>query len=858
MAPRRGAMSRTVKLAAALLLVAGALPRPASAQTLNLQDRARGAPTGIAVPGLSLAGAEEPTAVQVNPAGTGFVGAPALQYFHEGRRGTGLGEDGFWLTAPAFGLVPTLAMEWIRPADGGGSRFRKTTFALALAAGQIASLGVAGNFYSSPDPALQKLWSLDAGLTLRPARHLSLGLAVRGMNAELSGRRLPIHYDLGVATRLLGDGLTLSADLLSDDQARGDLIARAVALGVGVELASGLGLRGQLQLPAHAGLAGPYGDVYGQLALVYDLPHAGVTLGGGAGQGMDESWVVGARLSAERYRGRGLWPGPVPSLDLARALSRGGSLLLPVERDRWGALLRRLRQVRDDPKAPALVVKIDDLPVGQGRAEELRRVLLEVKARKPVVAYLTGGGMKEYYLATAATEILALPSTAIFPAGLSTTTPFLARGLGRLGVGFDVVAIGKYKSAPDPLLRDDMSPAQREVTDSVLDDVFGRQVRAVAAARGLEEARVRQLVDTGVFNAEEAKAARLVDALVWPDQLEEVLSRRLGRGVRLAEGLDEAPPRAAQRWGPHRKVAVVRVEGTIAGGRSRPAPLGQDGVAGAETIARLVKQAASDPEVVALVLRVDSPGGDGLASDLIWREVVQARRAGKKVVAAMGDLAASGGYLVSVAADAIVAEPSTLTGSIGVFALKPDLSGLLGKLGVSTVTLKRGRHADLQSFTRRWTEEERALVERQVRAFYDLFLARVAEGRRLPREAVEKVAQGRVWTGAQARELGLVDALGTFEDAVRLAKERAGLSPDEEVELAAFEPEHGLLSDLAAGLDLRSDASPLDAIGRVPELRALSLLLELGPVVALPPGWMGVEEGPGGEERRAHPMSDER
>jgi len=396
-----------------------------------------------------------------------------------------------------------------------------------------------------------------------------------------------------------------------------------------------------------------------------------------------------------------------------------------------------------------------------------------------------------------------------------------------------------------------MSAAQREVTDAVQGDVFDRQVRAIAAARGLDEARVRELVDTGVFSADEALRARLVDGLAWPDELEAAVAAHLGRRVQLASGLDESPPRPAQRWGPRRKVAVVRVEGTIAGGRSRPAPLGDDGIAGAETIASLVKQAAADPWVVAIVLRVDSPGGDALASDLIWREVMQARRSGKKVVASMGDLAASGGYLVSVAADGIVAEPSTLTGSIGIFALKPDLSGLLGKLGVATVTVKRGRHADLQSFTRRWTDDERALVEREVRAFYELFLSRVAGGRHLTRDEVEKVAQGRVWTGAQARERGLVDALGTFADAVRLAKERAGVPADEEVELAAFEPERSVLAELAGGLDLQADASPLASIGRIPELRALSFLLEVGPLVALPLGWVGVGEaggvaGPGG------------
>ena len=824
--------SRNVNLAAALLLVA---PLAAEAQAVNLLNRVRAAPTGIAVPGVSIAGAEEPTAVQLNPAGTGFVDGFTLQYFHQGRSGTGLGEDGFWLTAPLGGLVPTLAMEWIRPQDGGGARFRKTTFGLAVPYLQTFSIGIGANFYASPDKPLDDLWSLDAGATWRPTRYLSLGAAVRGMNAELAGRRLPIHYDLGLATRLWRDRLTFTGDLLSDDQARGDPRAQAVQLGGAVEVGLGFSLSLQWLLPLRSE-NGSYSS-YPLFALTFDGAHGGFTSAGGAGRGSEDTWLVGARLSSQRYRDGGLVPRPTPLVDVARALARGRSLLFAGPRDRWGTLLRRLREARDDPRVPALALRIDDLPLGQARIEELRRLLLSIKAKKPVIAYLVGGGMKEYYLASAASTVLAPPSAELFPSGLSSTTPFLGEGLSRLGVAFDVVAIGRYKNAPDPLIRRDMSDAQREVTDRILDEVFARQVRAIASARGLDEARVRELIDVGIFNAEQALAAKLIDAMAWPDELDALASLRTGRRLGTSTAWDDAAPRAAQRWGPRPVVAVVRVEGTIASGKSRNEPLG-GGIAGAETVAQLVKRAASDRRVRAIVLRVDSPGGDGLASDLIWREVMQARRSGKPVVASMGDLAASGGYLVSVGADAIVAEPSTLTGSIGVFALKPDLSGLLGKLGVATVTSKRGRHADLQSLTRRWTDEERALVERQVRAFYDLFVGRVAEGRRLSREAVERVAQGQVWTGAQALERGLVDRLGTFEDAERLAAERAGLSPSDEPELVTFEPDRDLFSGLAGGLQLAEPNPLLEAATRLPELRALAALLELGPVVALPPGWV--------------------
>ncbi len=831
-------MSRWVKLASAFVL---AVPLLARAQTQNLQGRARGEPVGMAVPGTTVAGAEEPTALEVNPAGIGFVGDLTLQYFHEGRSGTGQAGDGFWLAAPLGPLVPAFSMQWIRPPNGGGSRFRKTTLGLAVS-GRPASLALAWNFYNSPDRDLDQLGSFDAGLTVRPWRHLSLGASVLGMTARVGERRLPVRYDLGVATRLWRDALTLSADLLTDDRARNDLTLNAAVLGVGVELGVGVALQAQLQLPLHGGQSGPAGASYGQLALSFNGAHAGITTAAGGGDGAERTWLLGARLSAQQYRSPTFPGSTVPQLDIAKSLARSRSLFTKGDRDPYGALLRRLAEARDDTSLPALAVKIENLSIGQGRIEELRRLLLEVKARKPVVAYLVSGGMKEYYLASAASLVLAPPSAELFPNGLSSSTPFIRDGLAKIGVAFEVVAAGRYKNAPDPLVRQDMSQAQRSVTDSVLDDLFARQVRGIAAARGLDEARVRELVDTGVFTAEQARDAKLIDALAWPDEVEKALSARLARRVRLATHWERSEARAAQRWGPRPAVAIVRVEGALVRGESRSGPFGFGGVAGSETIAKLVKQAAEDGNVVAIVLRVDSPGGDGLASDLIWREVMQARRAGKPVVASMGDLAASGGYLVSVAADAIVAEPSTLTGSIGAFAVKPDLSGLLGRIGVSAVTLKRGQHADLDSFTRRWTEEERRLVEKQVLAFYDLFLSRVAEGRHLSKEAVDPVAQGRVWTGAQALERGLVDRLGSLEDAILLAKEKAGFPPGADLEVQTFEPEHGLLHELAGNLNASEESPVLALASRLPELRAAALLLDIGPLVALPPGWMGAPD----------------
>ncbi|HZZ86031.1 MAG TPA: signal peptide peptidase SppA [Anaeromyxobacteraceae bacterium] len=829
-------MTRFVKplaLAAALCL-----PALAAAQAMTLVERARGAPVGLSVTPEGAASAEEPTALSVNPAGPGFVGGAALEYFHEQGSHRGFLGDGFWASAPLGPLVPTLSMEWVRPGDGGGPRYRKTGLGLAFSPTPTFSLGLAWNHFSSPDPARDALRSLDVGLTLRPARWLSLGAAAQGLQAREAGRPLPIRYDLGAATRFAKDTVTLSADLLAGDQGKDAFHVTHGSLGLRADFTGGYAVQAQVLLPLREA-AGIEGAAVAQLALSASTPHFGVSSGGAlTSEEPGRAWNVGARLSAERYRGLSTLEHTVPVIKLSKALARSRSLLLPLpRRDPYGQLLARLDAVRDD-ETPALLLEIDELPVGAGRVEELRHKLEEVRARKPVVAWISGGGNRGYWLATAASTVWAPPAGSVQVNGLASNSPFLREGLARLGVSFDVVAIGRFKNAPDALTRADMSEAQREVTGAILDDLYRRQVQAVAAARSLPEARVRELVDVGFFTTEQAVEAKLVDAAVWPDELEARLGSQLGKPVSLAEDDDQSPPRQAQRWGSRPAVAVIRLEGTITSGPSRLDPL-LDAMAGADTVARQLRAAADDGDVKAIVLRIDSPGGDALASDLIWRAVVAARRRGKPVVASMGDTAASGGYLAAVGAGDVLAEPSTFTGSIGVFALKPDLSGLLGKLGVRDVVLQRGANADIESPLKTWTPGERKLVEQQIAAFYETFLARVAEGRKLTRDEVHAVAQGRVWTGAQALERKLVDRLGTLDDAVALAKLRAGYAPDEDLEVRRVEPAVGLLERLSSAIaQSREEPALLKLALGIPEIRAAALLSEMGPLLALPLDWL--------------------
>jgi protease-4 len=830
-------MRRTVKAAAAAALLAAA---PAAAQVRNALDRQAGVPAGLALPVPGVAAAEEAHALGTSPAAAGFVGAPALQWFREGDVTHDSRADGLYAATGLGPLGVGYSIEWVRPGEPELRRYRKNSLALALGDRRSWSAGIGWSSFSSPDPAVESLDGWDLGLTLRPWRHLSIGAASIGRDARLGGEPLPVRYDLGVATRFLGDAFTLSADLVADDRARDDFHATHLAFGAGAELRLGLALALQVLVPLDDE-PGVSGDPSVGFAVSWNAPHSGLS-GGSAATPARTGWLFGVRASTERY----LAPAKgnrAPAVDVARELQPDRIPFLDLgEKDPYGLLLLRLEAMAEDGEVPAVAVKIGDLPVGPGRIEELRAALVRMGAKKPVLAYLTGGSTKEYWLATAASAIAVPPGAVVDVSGVATSNLYLRDALARLGVAFEVIAAGAYKSAPEPLVRTGPSPEAREATEALLDDVFGRFVADVATARRLAPERVRELVDEGLLGSEEAKDAGLVDAVLWPDQAQSLLRQVAGRGrLQLGGRYRPEPERAAQRWGPRPVVEVIRLEGAIVGGRSRR---GVADLAGAETVVAQLRRAAADGDVKAIVLRVESPGGDGLASDLIWREVVRARMR-KPVVASMGDLAASGGYLAAVGADAILAEPSTLTGSIGVFVLKPDLSGLLGKLGVKREAWARGDVAQLGSVTKPWSERERRAVERQIEAFYRLFVDRVAEGRRLARDRAEAVAGGRVWTGRQAAERGLVDGLGSLADAIALAAEKAGVPRrDVEVRRAGDGGEgsglvSGALLRAAAPLARPSATTPLErGLAALPEVRALEVLSEMGPVLALPVEWV--------------------
>jgi protease-4 len=472
-------------------------------------------------------------------------------------------------------------------------------------------------------------------------------------------------------------------------------------------------------------------------------------------------------------------------------------------------LMQSLDRAAADPNVRAVVVRVSVLPdSGWGKVQELRDAITRFrKSGKPAYAHLEVSGNKEYYLATACTKIYAVPSALLDVTGLHSEVMFFRNTLDKLGVQAQFEGVGKYKNAPNQFTETGFTEAHREQMDALLDSVYEQYVAAIASARGKTPDEVQAIVDAGPYEGRDALEAGLVDELLYEDQIEDRLKAERvtpGRYVRSAAGfgLDGRP-----------KVALVYAVGDITPGESQGGPLGSE-LAGSDTIARAIRDARKDDSIRAIVLRIDSPGGSGTASDVIWREVLLARKS-KPVVVSMGDVAASGGYYIGMGSDAIVAQPATITGSIGVFGGKFSLRGLYDKLGFTKEILIRGERSAMFSEYRPWTDAERERIRELMVSFYQDFVGKVAQGRKKSYEDVDAVAQGRVWTGSDALRHGLVDRLGGMDVALAVAKEKAKIDRDQEVQVVILPERKGFLDLLLE----RQEEGALDAVPS--EARAL-------------------------------------
>lgn len=501
--------------------------------------------------------------------------------------------------------------------------------------------------------------------------------------------------------------------------------------------------------------------------------------------------------------------------------------LFESENDTLHGLTSRLQQARRDAAVDGVIVRVGGLYAGWAKVQQLRRELARCRnAGKEVICLLEGADNLNYYLATAADRVVIAPADHLMVSGLRAEAIFARGLLDKLGIKADIVQAGKYKTAGEPLTRTGPSEAFRESVESLLQDYYEQLVEGIAGGRDIPPERVEQLLAEGPYTSQEALKAGLVDAVMFSDEQAEALQARRGRPVvvlrdygerkgfggtgpgpmdlfRMLLGGPTPTPRPA---GP--TIAVLYAVGPVVLEADSNLGLGQQ-VISAREVRRIVRDLQTDGSVKAVVLRVDSPGGSALASDLIWREL-RLLDGHKPVIASFSDTAASGGYYIAAGARRIVAEPGTLTGSIGVFGGKLVFADLLDKVGLSVAVFERGGSTTMGSLFTEFSERDRQKLLALLDDIYRRFLQRVAETRPdLDPDGVDAVAQGRVWTGQQAHANGLVDVLGDLETAIEEARREAGIPPEQNVTIRRLPEPRSVIEMLLFNLGDRSGVGSL-------------------------------------------------
>ena len=468
------------------------------------------------------------------------------------------------------------------------------------------------------------------------------------------------------------------------------------------------------------------------------------------------------------------------------------------------SITKEIDKIRTDDEVAGVLLKIEGLGIGWAKLQELRDKIIQLRSEGiEVISYLESGGNAEYLLACAADQIVLMPAGLVGLTGLRAEVMFFRGLLDKLDIKADMYAVGKYKSAIEPYMRDSMSEAQREVMNAILDDLHAQQVEMLANGRSeIDAALAAELIGQGPFTAEEAYQAKLVDALQYYDELVQSIEERAEEKIEVVSEYGKKPTEAPELTGfagfmklfsmlaskkqpssgeGKPQVALIYATGPImSDAPNSPFTTGQ--VMTPDEMAKALREAREESDIQAVVMRVDSPGGSAVASDAIWREVLLTQRE-KPLIVSMSDVAGSGGYYIAMAAGTIVAEPGTITGSIGVLGGKLNLKGFYNKVGLTKEVITRGQNANLYSDYGDFTPTERERLQKLLETIYQDFVRKAAEGRKKTEAEIHELAQGRIWTGKQAKEIGLVDELGGLDTALAIAKKQIGLDPADEIDI---------------------------------------------------------------------------
>jgi len=475
---------------------------------------------------------------------------------------------------------------------------------------------------------------------------------------------------------------------------------------------------------------------------------------------------------------------------------------IPILQDQTSLSLEQVwdtfRRAATDSRIRGVLFEPHGLDIGWGKMEEIHDQIVQFrKSGKPIITYLRSPTAREYYLASATDKIFIAPEDSLDLKGLAAESMYFKQTLDKVGVKAEVIHAGKYKDAGDVLTQTSMSPETREVLNAVLDQYYGNLIATVAEGRKKQPDAVRALIDDGPFLARDAVSDGLIDALGYEDQAVGEMQSRLKQSE-LKKISGKAYVKGPAQAGGGRRIALIVGQGTITAGSGNETA-DDESFTGTGFI-KLLKQVENDSSIQGVIMRIDSPGGDAVASDDILHEAQNLSKK-KPMVISMGDTAASGGYYVAVTGDPIIAYPNTLTGSIGVIFAKFTLRGLFEKVGVDEQLLTRGRYADIESAYVPLSDAARQKLTGQIDAFYRAFVSHVAEGRKKPFDQIEPLAQGRVWVGAQAKANGLVDQLGGLDRAIEVLKQQAHMSPSDRVTLVPYPGRRSVLDLLFSRAD---------------------------------------------------------
>lgn len=769
--------------------------------------------------GRSMVTDDSSEALVINPGNLAWLPAPELRFDWVGCPGNaakvGCGEALGFGTPLFAGLAASVRLELVSPtsgengAVGAGFPYQNyqyvwLSWGLAGRLGEHASFGLSWDHSYSDDAYLDSLNAFSAGLSYRPNTHFAFAATARNFNRP-SQEAIPQQGGAPVLDGQYGLGLALRPTGRRDFE-----------LGIEAKYWQGVDLWTQR---ATVGLDVPgFGRVFGSAEVAnlgndthrgvvgtagLELHWNGLSAGGGAffGSGLGPTSPVGeyATVAIAGFTQPGI---PNPPRAVSIRIESTPSVRGHV------ALLRKLWSIAEATDIDALTLVVRGEPADSfAHAEELADALRVIRAHhKKVLCSIEDGGSRSLYVCANADRLLLTPAGGIRYAGLRAQYMYFKGLLDKIGVKADMIRIGPHKTAPEQFTNEHAGPVAEQDHEDMLRQQEAVFVRNLSLYRHLPEDRIRLATAHGPFVAEEAIAAGFADGTAFDDELDRATRELVGKNI--AYGEYEEETRAPASFAGRDKIAILYMEGDIVDGRSQHIPLVDVRLLGSYSMQDQIKHLREDPSVRAVVLRIESPGGSSLASDVMWRELSLLAKA-KPLVVSMGTVAASGGYYIASASRDIYALPLTVTGSIGVFYGKADVSGFLDKIGVTIDTYKTAPRADAESWFRPFTPEERKELEHKVDQFYDTFLTRVSTGRGMSKEAVDAVGRGRVWTGQQALERHLVDHLGGLRDALADAREQAGLADD--APIVEYPPESTSLVDLALKLAGGAAADPTKA-----------------------------------------------